>query len=366
VRLRIVVAGALAGGLAASGSGVARAEGGGASNAAAEALFQEGRRLLMAGKPAEACPKLEESQRLDPATGTLMALALCREQQDRLASAWAAFVETEGRARLEHRPDREALAREHATALRPRLSTLTLRVPAALAAAPAFAMSLDGVALGRGAWNVDIPIDGGPHAVEALMKGQTVWRSTISVRPEGERTLVEVPREVGPAGSDADATVVPPPGGALPPSAPPPAADSDGKDPSGKTTHPPATDTAPARSTGSWSAQRRAAVVVAALGAIAVGAGVYVALDAKRDYDRAIADCPMNSCPDGPYAQVMNARRSGDVATVVSVVGGAAILSGVALWLLAPSEPTAKLATNGPWIERVGLTTEGAVLTGHF
>jgi len=65
--------------------------------AAAEALFQEGRALLMAGKAEQACPKLEDSQRLDPATGTLMALALCHEQEGKLASAWAAFADVEGR-----------------------------------------------------------------------------------------------------------------------------------------------------------------------------------------------------------------------------------------------------------------------------
>src|SRR5687768_960846 len=95
---------------------------------AAEALFQQGRALLDAGKVREACPKLAESHRLDPATGTLIALALCHEAEGKLASAWAEFSDAEGRARAEGAKDREAVAHEHATALFPRLSALTIEV----------------------------------------------------------------------------------------------------------------------------------------------------------------------------------------------------------------------------------------------
>src|SRR6478735_9605838 len=48
--------------------------------AKAEALFDEGRRLLAAARFAEACPKFAESQRLDSALGTLLNLGDCYEK----------------------------------------------------------------------------------------------------------------------------------------------------------------------------------------------------------------------------------------------------------------------------------------------
>ena len=63
-----------------------------AQSVEAEVLFQEGKKLLKEGKIAEACDKLEASDRLESSIGTLLNLADCREKTGQLASAWAAFV----------------------------------------------------------------------------------------------------------------------------------------------------------------------------------------------------------------------------------------------------------------------------------
>src|SRR6266498_2939701 len=81
---------------------------------------------LADGKFAEACPKLGESQRLDPGVGTQFHLADCYERIGQTASAWAGFLEAASGAKALGQTEREKVARERAAALAPRLSKLTI------------------------------------------------------------------------------------------------------------------------------------------------------------------------------------------------------------------------------------------------
>src|SRR5262249_16693409 len=57
----------------------------------ADVLFREGKKLLKDGQIAEACEKLDASERLQSTVGTLLNLADCRERNHQLATAWATF-----------------------------------------------------------------------------------------------------------------------------------------------------------------------------------------------------------------------------------------------------------------------------------
>lgn len=290
------------------GSGAVAAEPRTGASAAAEALFQEGRALLMAGKIDEACPKLEESQRLDPATGTLLALALCQEQQGKLATAWAAFADIEARSRLDGRADRERTAREHGSALRPRLSTVTVEVPKQAADTTGLTISIDGVPIGRGAWNSAIPVDGGDHVVEAAAPGRPPWKTSVTVKRERDSSRVAV--VVLPAPADpAPVVAAPPPVPALVERATEPAA--------------------PASEGG--VSRRTIGLVILGAGVVSLGASVFLGLDARSDYNAAVAPCTGGVCDPVPYGRVQDAQGQGNIATLLAIVGGAAAATGTAL-----------------------------------
>ena len=101
---------------------VASAQTGGAGNrAAAEALFNEGRKLAASGKYADACPKFEASQKLDPGLGTLLNLAECYEKIGKTASAWAEYREAIPLARASGSKDARSLLTLFAVRVTPRV-----------------------------------------------------------------------------------------------------------------------------------------------------------------------------------------------------------------------------------------------------
>ena len=85
-------------GVVALGEGRAAAQAA-SEQAAAEALFNQARDLMNAKQYGDACPKFAESQRLDPAPGTLLNLATCYERNGQIASAWVTYKEAATAAR---------------------------------------------------------------------------------------------------------------------------------------------------------------------------------------------------------------------------------------------------------------------------
>ena len=100
-------------------------------SAAAQSLFDQAKKEMAAHDYADACPKLEESLRLQEGIGTLLNLASCYEHAGKLASAWSKYLEVATRARAAGQAARARIGRERADALAPKLSNLVVDVPGA-------------------------------------------------------------------------------------------------------------------------------------------------------------------------------------------------------------------------------------------
>jgi hypothetical protein len=130
--------------------------------AAAQVLFEEGRKLLDLGDAAGACTKFEASARLEPALGTTLNLARCNDELGRIATAWALYLEV--RDRSAGNANRAAFASERAAALAPRLPRLVFRITAPQ---PGMVIKRDGVPVDSALLSSAIPVDPGPRTIEA-------------------------------------------------------------------------------------------------------------------------------------------------------------------------------------------------------
>jgi hypothetical protein len=102
----------------------------------AESLFEQGRAQMAGGDYIGACPKFEESYNLEPANGTLLALALCHEAQGRWASALSEFVAVAAASARDGRTDRADVAREHIASLEPKVAPAVPPPPLIVPAEP--------------------------------------------------------------------------------------------------------------------------------------------------------------------------------------------------------------------------------------
>jgi hypothetical protein len=142
------------------------------------------------GRFAEACPKLQESLRIDPGMGTQFNLAHCWEQLGLTASAWGLFLDVAAAAESSGQGKRERAARKRAAALEPKLSRLRIDV---VAPAPGMKILRAGEEVGQGAWDTAVPIDPGTYQIEASAPDKHTWAGEVVVEKPGETASIEVP-----------------------------------------------------------------------------------------------------------------------------------------------------------------------------
>jgi hypothetical protein len=291
----------------------------------ARALFFEARRLMGERRWAEACPLLEESERLDPGKGTEFNLADCYEHTGRPASALALFERVVEESRRAGLPAHEARARSRAEAVAPRVPRLVVEL-ADGARVDGLSLSCDGRALSAPLVSTVLPLDPGEHRIAARAPGRVAWETTIHLA-EGASETVRVP-----------------PLAAIAPEAPPPVARSVIAPAPAPTPSPVAPAPAPARSPGApatpaprrASPRRTVGIALTTTGAAAIIAGgVFgvLSLVARNDARASCSDVT-NLCgtPDGVDARAAAILR-GNLATGL-IAGGAALLTaGLVVWL---------------------------------
>ena len=283
--------------------------------AAAQTLFSDARKLMSAGDFTDACPKLEESEKLDPAMGTLYNLGDCYEHVGKTASAWAAFDEVAREARAAGQSTREQDARGRANALSPGLAHLTIDASATSGTA-GLKITRDGADIGSPEWGSAIPVDPGQHTVTASAPGKRDWSSNVNVtRHDG--IVVKIPPL-------EDAPASPQPVTPVYVTAPEVESRSDG------------------------SAQRTVGVTFAGLGVLALGSSLVLGLMSKSEASAANRDgCreDINVCTNQhALDERSTAIVEGNVASGLAIAGGVVAVSGIVLWATAPraSKTTAK------------------------
>lgn len=134
---------------------------------AAEALFQEGVQAMHATDYARACERFAQSDKVDAANGTKLALAECEEHRGKTATAWGLYTATVGK--LAAGDKRVALVNERIAALEPKLPKL---VVAMHPDAPKGTKVREGeLVLDAAVFGVALPVDPGEHVYVVSAEG---------------------------------------------------------------------------------------------------------------------------------------------------------------------------------------------------
>ncbi|HET7538726.1 MAG TPA: hypothetical protein VFK05_02605 [Polyangiaceae bacterium] len=278
------------------------------TEAGAQLLDAEGTALLDKRQLEAACPKLEQSFRIKPGTGVLLRLALCQELSGKWASALASYLEAIRRAEAAGDQQLVRLAKKRAAALQPRLSYLTVDLDPSLQDVSGLRVSCDGTPLAPATLGTDLPLDPGPHSIEAVASGRKRFEQTVVVNDEGKRYAVTVLLPL-------ETVALEPAAASEPPRAPPNPEQS------------------------SWSTQRTLALVAGGVGIAGITAGTFLGLAAGSRMQRARGLCSdgQSGCSDEALALQDQAGGFALGSTIAFGVGAAGLVGGIGLWLTAPN-----------------------------
>ncbi|MFT3769121.1 MAG: hypothetical protein QM820_27080 [Minicystis sp.] len=282
----------------------------------AQVLYDAGLKQLDAKNYKDACPKFLESRRLDNTKiASLIALAKCHDQAGQTASAWARYRELTVEFKKLGNADGEKAATRRADELEKVLSKLQINTTTDI---PGLIVRRDGNDVSKAELGGPVNVDPGPHVIEATAPGYEVWQTTITVGEKNDLRTVTIPGLIA----------KPTPTNAL----------------------------------------RPAAFAVGGVGVAGLILGGVMGGLAMSDKSKLGTACPNNACTsaNGGQDTLSSAKTKALVSTVGFSVGGAALATGVVLFVLstrASSQPKdehkpALVPAIGPGF--AGLSASGA------
>ena len=309
------------------------------TRAAADALFREGRALVKQGNLAAGCDKLEASQNLDPAPGTLLALADCFEKDGRLASAWSTWNDAVVLSRQRNDTRRMETAEKRAKTLEGKLPKLQVDVPRD-SAVEGLVVKRNGKIVESSIFGSAIPVDPGPQAIFATAPGREPWDTSVDIKAEPGVTNVSIPVLVKVPEPPKIVEVPVEKPKVEPPKPPPPKSNT----------------------------QRTIGIVLTSVGIAGIAGGGVLGGLTFWNVNKAEGLCAGTNPPQCSQAG-LDAYGSADLTAKISNVsfaaGGAVLLTGIIVWATAPSrKPETKTSLHwSPW---VGRGTLGTSLAGEF
>ncbi len=287
---------------------------------------------MIDGKFSEACPKLEQSNRIDPAIGTLLYLAECYEKEGKTASAWATFSEASSKAQAEGQEERAQMGRSRAQALEPKLSRLSLQVGPEARAIEGYQVVRGGKVVDASLWGVPVPVDPGEYKIVISAPGYQEYTMTVHVEGEAKTVEARLPALIKAKTEATPPPVVPetPPPVTPPPDTPGPVADQGSSDGDG---------------------QRTAGIIIGGIGLAGIAVGSVFGLQAISKNDDAEKFCPRGTKCDSQQGVDLteDAKSAATVSNIAFGVGAAALIGGLVLYFTAPEKSDAAYLRRSRW-----------------
>ena len=279
---------------------------------AADSLYQRGKAALAAGDLETACARFAESQRLDPAPGTLLNLGECETQQGKVASALAHIEEA--RRLLPPADFRVPFAEEKIAALAQRVPLVTL-----VLVTPTGGVSIerDGVSV-TGSLGKALPMDPGARELVVRAPGHADARVVITLK-ERERRTVEL--SCGPL-------------------LPEPTVRRTSVD------RPASRSVAGPSPSDRGNVQRAAGLASGAIGVGGLAIGTVLGILAKVTDDAALSHCPNgpSGCTPQGVSGGQSAQNQASLSDVAFIAGGLLLAGGAVVYLTAPHVGTVSIA----------------------